>query len=121
MARIFNTYGPRMSGNDGRVVSNFIVQALQGQNITIYGTGAQTRSFQHVHDLVSGLIALMESDYSQPVNIGNPEEYTILEVRVRSLVRAAAARGRRAPTDHATAAPAGRCACAARPVCAVHP
>ncbi|EWC47015.1 UDP-glucuronic acid decarboxylase 1 [Drechslerella stenobrocha 248] len=77
VARIFNTFGPRMNWNDGRVVSNFIVQALKGDDITIYGDGSATRSFQYVHDLVDGLIALMESDYSDPVNLGNPEEYTI--------------------------------------------
>lgn len=75
--RIFNTFGPRMSATDGRVVSNFILQALDNQPITIYGDGQQTRSFQFVHDLVSGLIALMEGDYHLPVNIGNPDERTI--------------------------------------------
>jgi len=77
--RIFNTFGPRMAATDGRVVSNFILQALRGEGITIYGDGSQTRSFQYVHDLVSGLIALMESNYQYPVNIGNPDEYTIKE------------------------------------------
>jgi UDP-glucuronate decarboxylase len=77
VARIFNTFGPRMNEEDGRVVSNFIMQALKGDPITIYGSGVQTRSFQYVHDLVDGLIALMESNYTQPVNLGNPEEYTI--------------------------------------------
>jgi len=77
IARIFNTYGPRMNENDGRVVSNFIIQALKGKKLTIYGEGEQTRSFQYVHDLVDGLIALMNSDCTEPVNIGNPEEYTI--------------------------------------------
>merc|ERR1711871_10587 len=70
VARIFNTFGPRMHPNDGRVVSNFIIQALQGKDITIYGDGSQTRSFQYVDDLVDGLIKLMNSNYSQPVNIG---------------------------------------------------
>uniref|UniRef100_A0A914Y6K1 UDP-glucuronic acid decarboxylase 1 n=1 Tax=Panagrolaimus superbus TaxID=310955 RepID=A0A914Y6K1_9BILA len=79
IARIFNTFGPRMHMNDGRVVSNFILQALQGKPITIYGKGAQTRSFQYVDDLVDGLIALMNSNTSLPVNIGNPEEYTITD------------------------------------------
>lgn len=79
VARIFNTYGPRMSSNDGRVVSNFIMQALEGKDITIYGDGTQTRSFQYVHDLVSGLISLMESDYTQPINVGNPEEYSVTQ------------------------------------------
>eukprot|EP00968_Pinguiococcus_pyrenoidosus_P026028 scaffold7052_cov254-Pinguiococcus_pyrenoidosus.AAC.33 len=77
VARIFNTFGPRMHPNDGRVVSNFIIQALQGKPITIYGDGQQTRSFQFVSDLVEGLIRLMESEYRLPVNIGNPDEYTI--------------------------------------------
>ena len=77
VARIFNTFGPRMHPNDGRVVSNFIIQALQGKDITIYGEGLQTRSFQFVDDLVEGLFRLMNSNYSQPVNIGNPEEFTV--------------------------------------------
>ncbi|KAF5271339.1 hypothetical protein FQA39_LY08137 [Lamprigera yunnana] len=79
VARIFNTYGPRMHMNDGRVVSNFILQALQGHGITIYGSGNQTRSFQYVSDLVDGLVLLMESNYTLPVNIGNPVEHTINE------------------------------------------
>jgi len=77
VARIFNTFGPRMHPNDGRVVSNFIIQALQGKDITIYGEGLQTRSFQYVDDLVEGLIRLMNGNYSKPVNIGNPDEYTV--------------------------------------------
>jgi len=80
IARIFNTYGPKMHPNDGRVVSNFIVQALKGENITIYGDGSQTRSFQYVSDLIEGLIKLMDFDYCLPVNIGNPEEYSIKEL-----------------------------------------
>ncbi|KAK4318517.1 hypothetical protein Pmani_010485 [Petrolisthes manimaculis] len=79
VARIFNTYGPRMHINDGRVVSNFILQALTGQDITIYGSGKQTRSFQYVSDLVDGLIKLQNSNYSLPVNLGNPDEHTIEE------------------------------------------
>ncbi|CAH1954046.1 unnamed protein product [Acanthoscelides obtectus] len=79
VARIFNTYGPRMHMNDGRVVSNFILQALKDEVITVYGTGDQTRSFQYVSDLVEGLVALMRSNYSQPVNLGNPVEHTINE------------------------------------------
>ncbi|KAK4875601.1 hypothetical protein RN001_012023 [Aquatica leii] len=79
VARIFNTYGPRMHMNDGRVVSNFILQALQGIDLTIYGSGGQTRSFQYVSDLVDGLAALMESNYTLPVNLGNPTEHTIEE------------------------------------------
>lgn len=81
VARIFNTYGPRMSPDDGRVVSNFIVQALRGEPITIYGEGKQTRSFCYVDDLVTGLIALMDCDnFTGPVNLGNPGEFTIAEL-----------------------------------------
>jgi len=80
--RIFNTYGPRMHQNDGRVVSNFIVQALKGENITVYGEGNQTRSFCYCDDLLDGMIRLMNSDNSitGPINIGNPIEFTILEL-----------------------------------------
>jgi UDP-glucuronate decarboxylase len=80
--RIFNTYGPRMHPNDGRVVSNFIVQALRGDPITIYGEGRQTRSFCYVDDLIEGMLKLMQSDESVtgPINIGNPKEFTILEL-----------------------------------------
>lgn len=80
--RIFNTYGPRMDPNDGRVVSNFIVQALQNQDITVYGEGQQTRSFQYVDDLVEGMIRMMASPDQciGPVNMGNPNEFTILEL-----------------------------------------
>lgn len=78
--RIFNTYGPRMLENDGRVVSNFIVQALKGIPLTVYGDGSQTRSFCYVSDLIEGMIRLMDGDYIGPVNIGNPGEYTILEL-----------------------------------------
>lgn len=82
VARIFNTYGPRMHPNDGRVVSNFIVQALKGEPITIYGDGSQTRSFCYVEDLVEALVLLMQSQegVTGPVNLGNPEEYTVLEL-----------------------------------------
>jgi len=80
VARIFNTYGPRMLENDGRVVSNFIVQALQGNPLTVYGDGSQTRSFCFVSDLVEGLMRLMNGDFIGPVNLGNPGEYTILEL-----------------------------------------
>jgi UDP-glucuronate decarboxylase len=82
VARIFNTYGPRMDLNDGRVVSNFIVQALKGEPLTIYGDGSQTRSFCYVDDLVDGLVRLMDShdDFVGPVNLGNPGEFTILEL-----------------------------------------
>jgi len=80
--RIFNTYGPRMHPNDGRVVSNFIMQALQGKDITIYGDGSQTRSFQYVDDLIEGMIRMMNSrdSFTGPVNIGNPNEFTILQL-----------------------------------------
>jgi UDP-glucuronate decarboxylase len=80
--RIFNTYGPRMHPNDGRVVSNFIVQALQGKDITIYGDGQQTRSFQYVDDLVEGMVRMMASpeNFTGPVNIGNPNEFTIMQL-----------------------------------------
>ena len=83
--RIFNTYGPRMHPHDGRVVSNFIVQALQGQDITIYWDGQQTRSFQYVDDLVEGMIRMMASrdEFTGPVNIGNPNEFTILQLAER--------------------------------------
>jgi UDP-glucuronate decarboxylase len=81
IARIFNTYGPRMLENDGRVVSNFIVQALRGEQLTIYGTGQQTRSFCYVDDLVEGLIRLMNTEgLHEPVNLGNPTEFTIKEL-----------------------------------------
>ncbi|MGB3300873.1 MAG: UDP-glucuronic acid decarboxylase family protein [Phormidesmis sp.] len=80
VVRIFNTYGPRMLENDGRVVSNFIVQALGGQPLTVYGDGSQTRSFCYVSDLVDGFIRLMNSEQTGPINIGNPGEYTILEL-----------------------------------------
>jgi UDP-glucuronate decarboxylase len=82
VVRIFNTYGPGMNPEDGRVVSNFIIQALKGDDITIYGDGSQTRSFQYVDDLINGFLAAMETDDSfvGPVNIGNPGEFTILEL-----------------------------------------
>ncbi|MCB8964043.1 MAG: SDR family oxidoreductase [Bacteroidales bacterium] len=82
IARIFNTYGPRMSPNDGRVVSNFITQALNNQNITIFGDGKQTRSFQYVDDLIEAFIRLMNTpdDFTGPVNLGNPDEFTMLEL-----------------------------------------
>ena len=79
IARIFNTYGPRMRMNDGRVVPNFIIQALKGEDLTVYGKGQQTRSFQYVDDLVEGLQRLLKSDYHLPVNLGNPYEMTVLD------------------------------------------
>jgi UDP-glucuronate decarboxylase len=83
--RIFNTYGPRMLPNDGRVVSNFIVQALRGQPLTLYGDGSQTRSFCYVDDLIEGMIRLMNGEHPGPINIGNPGEFTIR--RLAELVR----------------------------------
>jgi UDP-glucuronate decarboxylase len=81
IVRIFNTYGPRMLENDGRVVSNFIVQALKNEDITVYGKGTQTRSFCYVDDLLEGLVRMMNNEnFTGPVNIGNPEEYTILDL-----------------------------------------
>ena len=98
VARIFNTYGPRMHPNDGRVVSNFIVQALRNQPITIYGDGTQTRSFCYVDDLIEGLIRLMKSpdDLTGPVNLGNPGEFTMIELAeaIRDLA------GSRSPLVH---------------------
>jgi UDP-glucuronate decarboxylase len=81
IVRIFNTYGPRMLADDGRVVSNFIVQALKGDDITVYGDGSQTRSFCYVDDLIDGLVRMMENEsFIGPVNLGNPREFTILEL-----------------------------------------
>jgi UDP-glucuronate decarboxylase len=80
--RIFNTYGPNMNPNDGRVVSNFIVQALKGEDITIYGDGSQTRSFQYIDDLIEGMIRTMNTDdlFTGPINLGNPDEFSMLEL-----------------------------------------
>ena len=88
IARIFNTYGPRMAIDDGRVISNFFAQALRSNSLTIYGSGAQTRSFCYVSDLITGLIALMDSSYDKPVNIGNPSELSINDIAetIRSMV-----------------------------------
>ena len=86
IVRIFNTYGPRMALNDGRVVSNFIVQALKNEDITIYGNGEQTRSFCYVDDLVDGIVRMMGSEnFTGPVNLGNPDEFTILELARKAL------------------------------------
>jgi UDP-glucuronate decarboxylase len=87
VARIFNTYGPRMHPNDGRVVSNFIMQALKGEEITVYGDSRQTRSFCYVDDLIDGLICLMNSpdDFTGPVNLGNPVEFSILELAEKAI------------------------------------
>ena len=89
VARIFNTYGPRMLPDDGRVVSNFIVQALRGEPLTLYGDGSQTRSFCYVSDLIEGLIRLMNGDHTGPINLGNPAEFTIRELAelVRQQIR----------------------------------
>lgn len=80
VVRIFNTYGPKMQVDDGRVVSNFIVQALRGEDITIYGKGEQTRSFCYVDDLVEGILKMMESEYKMPLNLGNPEEFKVADL-----------------------------------------
>ena len=98
MARIFNTYGPRMHPADGRVVSNFIVQALKNEPITIYGDGKQTRSFCYVDDLIDGLVGLMESapDFTGPVNIGNPNEFTIRQLAEKVIAMTGSAAGMRA-------------------------
>jgi dTDP-glucose 4,6-dehydratase len=85
IVRIFNTFGPRMRPHDGRVVSNFLVQALAGKPLTVYGDGSQTRSFCYVDDEVGGILALLDSDYVGPVNIGNPNEFTVLELARRVL------------------------------------
>ncbi|KOR30109.1 NAD-dependent dehydratase [Achromatium sp. WMS3] len=93
--RIFNTYGPHMHPNDGRVVSNFIMQALRNEDITIYGDGAQTRSFCYVDDMIRGFVSMMESDtgFFGPVNVGNPDEFTILEL-AEKIIRYTASRSR---------------------------
>ena len=80
IVRIFNTYGERMRPNDGRVVNTFVVQALRGEPLTLHGDGSQTRSFCHVSDEVRGLMALLDSDYNLPVNVGNPDEFTMREL-----------------------------------------
>lgn len=85
IVRIFNTYGPNMVTNDGRVVSNFIVQALRGKDITIYGDGSQTRSFCYVSDLIRGIRTVFDQDYTDPVNLGNPGEFTMLELAEKVL------------------------------------
>src|SRR5438046_10630922 len=93
IARIFNTYGPRMAEHDGRVVSNFIVQALRGEPITLYGDGSQTRSFCYVDDLIDGLVRLMESDalITGPINLGNPYEFTMRQLAERVLTETGSA------------------------------
>jgi UDP-glucuronate decarboxylase len=96
VVRIFNTYGPGMRVDDGRVVSNFIVQALRGEDITIYGDGTQTRSFQYVDDLVEGMIAMMNNDrgFTGPVNLGNPNEFTVLELAGKILTMVPASKSK---------------------------
>ena len=87
IVRIFNTFGPRMLPNDGRVVSNFIMQALRGEDITVYGEGSQTRSFCYVDDLIDGMVRMMGSErFTGPVNLGNPDEYTILDLAKKIIV-----------------------------------
>src|SRR5271170_1534848 len=93
LVRIFNTYGPRLQPNDGRVISNFMVQALQGEPLTIYGDGSQTRSFCYVSDLIDGILRLSRSEEHLPVNIGNPDEWTILECAHEILAVTAAKTG----------------------------
>ena len=93
IVRIFNTYGPRMRLDDGRAVPNFIVQALRGEDLTIYGDGGQTRSFCYISDLVEGVIRLMHADTAEPVNIGNPKEMSIVQV-ARSIIAATGSRSR---------------------------
>jgi len=95
VARIFNTYGPRMHPNDGRVVSNFIVQALLGRDITVFGDGLQTRSFCYVDDLIGGLLRLMDTpdDVTGPVNLGNPEEFAIVDL-AKAVIELTASRSR---------------------------
>lgn len=83
--RIFNTYGPRMNADDGRVVSNFIVQALNGRDLTVCGDGSQTRSFCYVDDLIEGIVRMMDSDSIGPINLGNPDEFTVLELAEKVL------------------------------------
>ena len=92
VVRIFNTYGPRMALDDGRVVSNFVTQALTGVPMTIYGDGSQTRSFQYVSDLVAGMMAVMDGPETGPFNVGNPTEFTMLELAevVKEVVNPAA-------------------------------
>ncbi|NIM90383.1 MAG: NAD-dependent epimerase/dehydratase family protein [Candidatus Aminicenantes bacterium] len=89
IARIFNTYGPRMAINDGRVISNFIVQSIRGEDLTVYGDGSQTRSFCHVSDLIQALLRMIETDnFTGPVNLGNPKEITILELAEKIIMLA---------------------------------
>jgi len=93
IVRIFNTFGPRMRAKDGRVVPNFITQALRGEDLTVYGDGKQTRSFCYVTDLVEGIVRLLNSDYDGPVNLGNPREMTVLDF-AKTIVRLTASRSR---------------------------
>ena len=105
IVRIFNTYGPRLRPDDGRVVSNFLLQAMQGEPLTVYGDGSQTRSLCYVEDEVRGLLALFDSDLTGPVNIGNPDEYTVLELArtiIDLLGSSSAVEHRPLPTDDPT-------------------
>jgi UDP-glucuronate decarboxylase len=94
IVRIFNTYGPNMAVNDGRVVSNFIVQALKGEKLTIYGDGSQSRSFCHVDDTVEAILRVLEGDYSKPLNVGNPGEFTMLEL-AKAVLKATGKKGKK--------------------------
>jgi dTDP-glucose 4,6-dehydratase len=93
IARIFNTYGPRMRLDDGRALPNFMVQALKGEDLTVYGTGTQTRSFCYVDDLIEGIKRLLDSDEAEPVNLGNPEEITVLDF-AKEIIRLTGTKGR---------------------------
>ncbi|HMK76762.1 MAG TPA: UDP-glucuronic acid decarboxylase family protein [Thermodesulfobacteriota bacterium] len=93
IARIFNTYGPRMRLDDGRALPNFMVQALKGEDLTVYGTGTQTRSFCYVDDLIDGIRRLLDSDEAEPVNLGNPEEITVLDF-AKEIIRLTGSKGR---------------------------
>lgn len=93
IARVFNTYGPRMRINDGRVIPNFIYQALNNQPLTVYGKGAQTRSFCHISDLIEGILKLMNSKINEPVNLGNPCEFTVLEL-AKLIIKLTGAKGK---------------------------
>ena len=93
IARIFNTYGPRMRLDDGRALPNFMVQALKGEDLTVYGTGTQTRSFCYVDDLIDGIKRLLDSDEAEPVNLGNPEEITVLDF-AKEIIRLTGSKGR---------------------------
>ena len=110
IVRIFNTYGPRMRLNDGRVLPNFMKQALRGEPITIYGQGEQTRSFCYVSDLVEGIVRLLNTDFSEPVNLGNPVEITVMQLaeEIIALVGEPRARSSTRPFPRTTRSGASR-------------